>query len=474
MIKHIRNLLLIIGVIGIANNTIVECRGAESDVAYNIEEQYSMDLPDETPGLIDADNTGFVKVLISDYREPIILKSTQQEPQSIISFPKDAHQPTTEDAVKWACANTDNTENSPITTWYMKMFGVIPYKNEDNPYGNDYIKAGYDENNNSTRIISYDATITDNLDDAIQSQTNDKIYITKRKFFIDNFRKIASTSVGRVLLYRLLIEIRRKDKNQNGCFETKKINEENEIFQPDRSILRSLSVNYGGMIAFAFADAYISIDNSFTNSSVIGIPDTKNWYTNILYGHTSNLDINLFHELGHWFHYLRNYARVTKEKGYTIICDKNICPYLWGGLEGNNNKDRIDNSSYCWGNHEEMRNILGSHINYDNEYLAGDDLCENLYRVCVNKPLRFGHTGSGMMGGNFFEDITVINKIIFITMGNMSKYSWKFLLIAPNIDNNEYNKYDDCANQGLGAFRMKGWSNPTRDKQVSRHLCCFL
>lgn len=74
-----------------------------------------------------------------------------------IYFSTDGHQPTTQEAVAWSCANIDNRENSPITEWYMKMFGVIPFQNTGNP-ANDYIKAGWDNSAvpNAKAIIIFD------------------------------------------------------------------------------------------------------------------------------------------------------------------------------------------------------------------------------------------------------------------------------------------------------------------------------
>ena len=66
----------------------------------------------------------------------------------IIEFPVDGTQPMTKDAIKYSCANIKDDE---ITEWYMQMFGVLPFRNKDNPNENDYIKAGYN-NNISQRI----------------------------------------------------------------------------------------------------------------------------------------------------------------------------------------------------------------------------------------------------------------------------------------------------------------------------------
>ncbi len=48
-----------------------------------------------------------------------------------IYFPVDGHQPTTEQAAHWSQANTDNDPNSPITKWYMRMFGWTDPNNTD-------------------------------------------------------------------------------------------------------------------------------------------------------------------------------------------------------------------------------------------------------------------------------------------------------------------------------------------------------
>lgn len=45
----------------------------------------------------------------------------------VIEFPIDGHQPTTPEAVEYSCANIDNRPDSPITEWYMKMFGVLDF-----------------------------------------------------------------------------------------------------------------------------------------------------------------------------------------------------------------------------------------------------------------------------------------------------------------------------------------------------------
>ena len=159
----------------------------------------------------------------------------QRPPQHVetnIYFPIDGSQPTTPEAVKYSCANIDNRLDSPITEWYMQMFGVIPFN------ANNYIKAGWSAPAlgngaiNEQRIISFDTNCAGPPHDqcSVVSYENPHriddpnvpgAQISRRTLFERAFRKIASTSVGRVLLYRILLEIRRHITagDNNGCQE---------------------------------------------------------------------------------------------------------------------------------------------------------------------------------------------------------------------------------------------------------------
>ena len=83
-----------------------------------------------------------------------------------------------------------------VTKFYMAMFGLIKWEGQ-------YLEMGFDELNQACKILNLD------------SMSN-----KKRKNFIRNFYKIASTSVGRTLLYRLLIEIRRTNIEGSGCIDS--------------------------------------------------------------------------------------------------------------------------------------------------------------------------------------------------------------------------------------------------------------
>jgi hypothetical protein len=232
-------------------------------------------------------------------------------PVANIYFPTKGTQPTTLQAIKYSCANVDNTLNSRITVWYMKMFGVVPFQNGHNPAENDYIHAGWNNPAGAApvgvRIIRFEfveyvqdlankllqiiphaplqlnavalagpvLNITNQLNAATAphlrqlaqdveaarahivplfagaaaitnqranqfisdienslafleqqlitvaiGQTVQQFIAILEPLFRNNFRRLASTSVGRVLLYRLLIEINRRTNGvTTGCCE---------------------------------------------------------------------------------------------------------------------------------------------------------------------------------------------------------------------------------------------------------------
>lgn len=125
----------------------------------------------------------------------------------------------------------------------------------------------------------------------------------------------------------------------------------------------------------------------------------------------------------HWFHTLRNVQRKQKESdNYDPInnqCNPRnftnyyIGKYYWQNLNCLNDTQGHQISEQPWIEDgyikfEEIRTILGFHCNVnDDMYVQGDDLSENLYRMCVGFPLRFGHHCQG-----FFEDRKVINRAI--------------------------------------------------------------
>ena len=304
---------------------------------------------------------------------------------SEILFPTNGCQMSPEEVVQLSGANLDD---GLVTKFYMAMFGLIKWEGE-------YLEMGFDERNHAYRILNVDSMSS-----------------RKRKNFIRNFYKIASTSVGRTLLYRLLLEIRRTDtKNNNGCIDNfihkTLIPEDLDKRNTCRSIkiitpydTKSNSFNRG-MKSINF---YPSKDKKKT--STFGVK--KDDKIEIIKSSRTD-DVGLFHEMLHWFHMLRDPERKNREA--QIQCKTNDKELLiskalmgseklelWIGRE-----EKGNSSSELILKMEEVRTIMGYTFNFlitidektisyfAEEVINGDDLSENLYRLCVGQQLRYGH-----------------------------------------------------------------------------------
>jgi hypothetical protein len=202
--------------------------------------------------------------------------------KSKIYFPIDSHQPTTPEAAVWSCANVDaNNPASPITLWYIDAFFTQNF--------------GFDKRNAALQII----------------QCQELRYQHK----VDNaFREITANPVGRVLLYRLLIEIRRQDVGNMGCCGDGICCDKWNILAL-RDAARGIRVEYlKGEFKFGSAGDVIKCDLDIQtkgecvriNAAVTTI-DTINLQVNV--------DIPLFHEMLHWFQLLRHPFRYFCEAG---------------------------------------------------------------------------------------------------------------------------------------------------------------
>jgi hypothetical protein len=400
-----------------------------------------------------------------------------------IYFPRNGVQPTTPEAVQYSCANIDNRENSPITTWYMQMFGVIPVVPAAPGGGGPvFVQAGW---NNAAppvaqQIISFHASINN----SIVSDPDHCIRVQRDNLFIQNFKRLASTSVGRVLLYRILIEIRRHNPGGNvGCLENG-INPAHLLAYRNSS--RTLEIQWGSRFLYGYT--YISMFNFIPSHSVIGKED--NGYYHIV-KHMPPIHVFIFHEMGHWYHLLRDPNRYAEESncyamgrrldgtathavigaipGATAATAANISQHYWAGLLGVDPNLAI--SEEIWKNptscnltaggtttvdrvpFEEMRNILGVPIpigaippvaNTHN----GDDLCENLYRTCVGIPLRYGYFTPITLSPTCYEDSRVIEKVID-SCASQSCYYKCIPIASGNVD------FDwNGGRAGLGNFRI--------------------
>jgi hypothetical protein len=267
-------------------------------------------------------------------------------------------------------------------------------------------------------------------------------------FFKKNFRKIASTSVGRTLLCRILIEIRRHVANNVGILGN---DATIQLVAPHatpadtqiRNSFRQIKIELGDGSSVSSVssegDKKIHLENSPTKFHCVvgersGV-DIRGNYDSIV-RFEDKRDVSLFHEICHWYRSLRDPLRKRNEKNGQVnirrfngtatapdlitnvvievvpIGSNNIGEYYYSGLGWDNMKE----SEKKWGkgsraNYEEMRNILGvpvPQVAGSPNFIHGDDLSENLYRMCIGAPLRFGHTGHS----SYYEDSRVIDKVV--------------------------------------------------------------
>lgn len=330
-----------------------------------------------------------------------------------IYFPRNGVQPTTAEAVQYSCANIDNRENSPITEWYMQMFGVIPIDPAAHPHV--FVHAGWTNPIAPgvpavQRIMTFHATITN------ANMINDPDYggtISGENLFAQNFRKIASTSVGRTLLYRILIEIRRHIANNIGAIG-------NDASRPvrlpqlrNRNECRKLEIRLSDEFVFD-EGGYISICNFESYDTAIG--KEENGFSRIVKQRIP-LDVSLFHEMNHWYHFLRDIVRFDIEynqhrHGFNSANQAaRIVQHYWNGVAGGSAAISGENWEADNGHRidfEEIRNILGvSDVAAIAGTISGDDLSENLYRMCIGVPLRLGYSDR-----TYYEDNLVINRVV--------------------------------------------------------------
>jgi len=448
------------------------------------------DLPANTPGLFVADplqppamdNQIFH---VDGFGNGVHVIVPDTNPAAHIYFPVDGRQPTTEEAVVWSCANVDNREHSPITEWYMKVFGVIPIGQAEGDQ-EIFVQAGWtdDPNHTAVKIIDMDGMDND-----------------QRAAFISDFRKIASNLVGRELLYRILIEIRRyKDKDgvRVGVIGADVLKDTWQDLLIARNECRSTMIkwsnkgNYFNLGGRTIGFRSMNIMTT-TVSALVG----DNHPIRLLERESS---IGLFHEMIHWFHWLRQPERFNQESaGYPIVFEEGLerlinlhetninetlGGYFWGNLDGANSQDRWKvsaipwlhesrNHKIFWVNFEEIRAILGAPTEEQyrakvikNEYhedhyyyLNGDDLSENKYRVSLKKKIRFGHGDQA-----FYEDKNVIELVKAVSGADNEN------LIDQNLDQ----KNENNSREGLGNFLINVYNEDGFNAVMKSIVPCIL
>lgn len=340
-----------------------------------------------------------------------------------IYFPIDGHQPTTERAAHWSQANTDNDPNSPITKWYMRMFG-------------------WTDPNNTDDVALHMGFIGDFHNAIIEVSSN--IEGVSKEAAAENFwgifRSVATDPVGRVLLYRLLIEIRRDYRPDNKTFADRTQGLRKEVlsmgvFQDSKFFLDSKGVEESFRILFSMDQKNIPV---LKYNDGLSVQEEER-----------DLSIGLFHEMLHWLHLLRDPSRYSKEtRSDTDNKGESLAEIYFGSSR---TREHIVNS---WADQrgfideEEIRTILGvldakhffikrllcntfgkdlsQHVAKYN-FVEGDDLSENVYRLSWSyrasgmKPfqefqeqnMRWGHTNSVSIEQNSTPTIQSIPRYIF-------------------------------------------------------------
>lgn len=299
-------------------------------------------------------------------------------------------------------------EGDTVTQWYCDMF--LP---DGNRQGLERIQglaanAGLE----AGTIIQYDASIADNEE--------------AKRLFERAFRKIASNPVGRMLLYRLLIEIYRIDENEKPCQEKNITTYESlsQVEMKQRNDCRCLHIanqkdkhwmlyedidNMGNYIQYlCVGDTIFEEENSrkylipeLVDLSSGAILTIKTILTSD--GEIDAYSILLFHELTHWFHRLRNLARYDEDGnwvGSINLSGHRSLSHFWSGI---NQSLLTEEQKIFWlddyGNvaFEEVRTILGG---YGCEhYVNGDEISENAYRQSIGWHLRYGHSKASDLEG---------------------------------------------------------------------------
>ena len=328
-----------------------------------------------------------------------------------IYFPRNAQQPSSKDAIKYSCANIYNSETSKITAWYMMIFGLDP----NNLGGYSNICAIDDKH-----IIEFSESTTPQ----------------QRRIFAKILRKILSTSVGRVLFYRLLIEIRRTDwAHKNLGRDVHNISAIHMITKKNRDKSRSILVTmpdnastgysryaqYGTLPTYDRANVFLEYSNSgYCHKFTKRYSKTDGSKYDEFIHSRAPFDVVVFHELCHWYHHLRNPERFNKECNISNtlnLSNTAIGRYYWQDvLSGNTGEMSISESVWKDRNNHtnftEIRNILGTDMsikattgNNEYDYIEGDDLCENSYRRCMKYPFSFGYSYKA-----FCEDSRVVDR----------------------------------------------------------------
>lgn len=248
-------------------------------------------------------------------------------------------------AANLSCANVND---EAITNWYVQMFGLS---------GSDET----DKNVHMSRFTMFDRVFHLEAKPIIFDQSlNDE----QRYMFINAFKKIASIPVGRVLLYRILIELTRCCGDGNNIKWA-----DCHMVERDNCRLINLVFQHGNIVMYNSEDEYRTLNinindySSYCSAGLNGVYQVSD----------QGLDVGLFKKLNSWYHLLFD--------------SQHTCAFLnssISSLTGQNIADPLlkycatigDDLNAWWSSSvEDIRSILGE-MNHD----YGLGISENAYR----------------------------------------------------------------------------------------------
>ncbi|MDR0580874.1 MAG: hypothetical protein LBG04_02030 [Holosporaceae bacterium] len=369
-----------------------------------------------TQNLISRINGGVVKYLKDgkEIYDGIVFSKGGREQGS-----NKSEQPSISICVKesWAMHGIDpstgfSNPKDPVTQWYCEQF--LP---SHNPINELKVTAGI-----RTSIINFDESMS-----------------AKINQFVEIFQMIASNPVGRILLYRILIEIHRNNGQGQGtvesCIDAEGYSDE---LIHERNNSRTLLIHLYNK--FSISTAKLSEDKLSWTPAIFNFSDASIFYCNQsilgvceykVFGESALIKavkigkaeqpaiIPVFHELIHWLHSLRDIRRKKLERTKNFLDAKTLSAIYYFGFHDEPGRRNV--SSSPWGlryNQEEHRTICGiPHGQESPLFYYGDELFENLFIASIGSKFcskqlffRHGHSETGLPDFYFFEDENVIKR----------------------------------------------------------------
>ncbi len=330
-----------------------------------------------------------------------------------------------------SCANINSIEElSETTIWYVAVFSG--FANARNNYIIPANFKGFPEEMEikPEAIICFDRKRYGFV--KAHSTTCKKSFCncpSAEKCFWDAFRRVASNPVGRVLLYRILLEIARATEAPDALA----LHPGNPVNLIARNTAKTLLIRYSRDPNDAWFDrsGIFMFSNRLSPITLLKRIHSRGNNYEICVAEdaiANTVTSTIFHEFLHWFHFLRCGSRMLNYRNghdanvplppaapppvsLNVHSVSNVM-YMLPPMVPIPPIALLGNSQLPWDNgagqcdYEEILTIIGRDAAVPGaaEYLIGDDLSENSYRMSVGLPHRFGH--SDFM---FLEDTSVLN-----------------------------------------------------------------